>query len=602
MTAAEPEDETEVVVIGSGFGGSVATLRFAEAGYRVVVLERGDHVRRDRFQADIDALWSPERASYGFHDLKARGKPIIPWIGAAVGGGSHVYAGTLKRRDDWDGFPQAIRATDMTPYYERAEEMLGSTPFPDWEPYKSVRATQLMYRAGERLKRQAPDLVEDWGPVHLGISFAPPGGVPGAEFINKHGCKQRYSDPREQSILGGDIDTKNSLDRNYLFVAQHRAKQPAEIRPLSEVDKIERLSDGRYRIHYVEHVPPSNGWQTLRRRWLPFRPAPATVARCIVAKYVVVAAGAVGSTELLLRNKSLHKSLPSLGAPLGTRYTTNGDYLTLLVKFRGLAFSWAGFAIMVACAVLGFWTWVAIGAVLYWGGLVFSRDEVDADLGTTNSDNIRFKGPTGQSQGAYIESGRYPTVGRLLIAVLVSGVAGRFPPSSYRRVIVVTKLLRWLVPPLGAIARTFPIPLLSMGRDNAFGVFRLNAEGRAEIDYDLQAARPFYAYLESLGRKVAKAADAYWLPHLPFKLLGRMEVPHNQGGAPMGESRTDGVVDHAGRVFGVANMMVLDGSIIPVSVGPNPALTITAVAERAMEVVLGQLAATGEIVASEPPT
>ncbi|MCA9678414.1 MAG: GMC family oxidoreductase [Myxococcales bacterium] len=596
-TATPDEDHTEVLVIGSGFGGAVATLRFAEAGHQVVVLERGDRVRRDRFQADLDVFWKPHRAAYGFHDLQARGKPIIPWIGAAVGGGSHVYAGTLKRRDDWDGFPAAIGASDMTGYYDRAEAILGGAPYPDWEPYRSVRATQLMFQAGQRLQAQHPELVEDWGPVHLGISFAPEGGTPGAEFVNPHGCTQRYYDPREQSILGGDIDAKNSLDRNYLFLAE-RAAKPAEIRPLCEADRIERLPDGRYRVHYVRHVPPPGGWATVRRRWLPWRPPPQREPHTIVADRVVVAAGAVGSSELLLRNRDVHATLPELGPHVGQRYTSNGDYLTLIIPFRGLWLSWLGFVAMVVCLILHQWWGAGAGALAYYAGLLVSRPSYDPDLGTTNSDNIRFKGPDGKSQGAYIESGRYPTPGGVLVAMMISGITGRFRPRSYRRIHAVSRVLRVVVPPLGALARTYPIPLLSMGRDHAFGTFRLTGDGRAVIDYDTAANRDFYGYLEKLGKLVGKAAGAYWLPHVPFKLLGRMEVPHNQGGVPMGTSPDDGVVDHAGRVFGLPNLIVLDGSIIPVSVGPNPALTITAIAERAMDIVLAQVAGGGDVVAA----
>src|SRR5262249_15230476 len=154
----------------------------------------------------------------GFHDIRPRGRQIIPWVGAAVGGGSHVYAGTLKRRESFADFPAAIARADMTPYYERAEAMIGCQPLPDHAPYENIRATNALLTAGRRLMDDNRDgIIEDFGRVPLGISFAPPGEKPGAEFVNRHGCKQRYYDPTEQSILGGDIDAKNSLDRNYLY-------------------------------------------------------------------------------------------------------------------------------------------------------------------------------------------------------------------------------------------------------------------------------------------------------------------------------------------------------------------------------------------------
>jgi cholesterol oxidase len=586
------DPETDVLIIGSGFGGSVAALRFAEAGQRVVVLERGDRVSRDKFQVDFDFFWRPDKNAYGIHDLRARGKPIIPWIGAAVGGGSHCYAGTMKRRDDWDGFPAAIGASDMVTFYDRAEQIMGSQIYPDWEPYKGVRATALMLEAGAALQQARPDLVEDAGRVHLAISFAPPGVEPGTAFVNAHGAPQRYYDPREQSILGGDIDAKNTLDRNYLWKAE-RAATPAEVRPLCEADKIEPLADGGWRVEYVVHAP-LGGWKAIRRRWLPFAPPIVPERRTITARRLVVACGAVGSSELLLRQRDVHRTLPALGPKLGHRYTTNGDYLTLLIPFRGLFLAWGGFLAAVVFALLTWW--IAAGAALagYYAGLLISKASFDPDVGTTNSDNIRFKGRDGRSQGAYIESGRYPTPGRLLTSILVSSVRNQYRPSSFRTLAWFRTIVRWVLPPFGAMARTYPIPLLSMGRDDAFGTFRL-VDGKVVIDYDAAANRDFYAYLEMLGRLTARAAGAYWLPHVPYKMLGRMEVPHNQGGVPMGVGPADGVVDHAGRVFGHDDLMVLDGSIIPVSVGPNPALTILALSERAMEIVLAQLARDGHI-------
>lgn len=587
------EEETDVLVIGSGFGGSVAALRFAEAGRRVVVLERGDRVTRDRFRADLGFLWKPDRHAFGMHDLQVRGDQIITWVGAAVGGGSQVFSGTLKRLEDWDGFPSAIRATDMTPFYERAEAMMGGAPYPAERPYQAVHTTQLMLQAGARLRREHPDLIEDCGPVHLAISFAPPGRDPGTEFVNEHGATQRYYDPREQSILGGDIDTKNSLDRNYLWRAEHKASSPVTIRPLCEAETIEPTGDGRWRVGYVRRVPAAGGGPSLQRLWRPSRSAPDSEVGAITTKHLVVAAGAVGSSELLLRQRESYGTL-DLGEHLGRRYTTNGDYLTLMIPFRGLVVSWLGFLAAVMCVFLKQWVGVGLGLAAYFGALWLSPPTCDPDKGPTNSDSLRVKGRDGRTHGGYIESGRYPTPGCLVGAILLSVVTGHFRPGCYRWLVAVSKVFRWVVPPFGALARTYPIPLLSMGRDDAFGTFRL-VGGRAVIDYDVAANREYYAYLEKLGRMVSRAANAFWLPDLASKVLGRLVVPHNQGGLPMGEGPGDGVVDHAGRVFGCDNLMVLDGSIIPVSVGPNPALTILALSERATDIVLAQVARDGRI-------
>lgn len=583
--------DTDVLVIGSGFGGSVAALRFAEAGERVVVLERGPWVRRQDFQFDPDAFWNPRRHRFGMNDLRPRGRNIIPWLGAGVGGGSHVYAATLKRRDTFDGFPQAICKPDMDGFYATAEAMMGATRYPDYPPYSEARPTELLYEVGEKLLRERPDLVQEYGPINLGISFAPPEGTPGAEFVNQHGATQCYSDPDEQSLLGGDIATKNSLDRNYLFVAQ---KHGAEIRALHQADRIEPLDGGGYRVHYREYVTEDSRWRRIVRNWLPSLVRNRDRLGCVSARRVVIASGAIGSSELLLRNRDVHRTLTELSPRLGERYTSNGDFVSLMLPFRGFFVAWAGVVAAVVGATLGNW-WVAgVGALLYAGGLVTSRRPFDPDIGVTNSDYIKFRHRDGSGQGGYIESGRYPTPVRGLLAFALS-VLGLYRPGRYRWIIGFTNFLRRFVPPFALLARSWPIPLLKMGRDDATGRFHLDASGRAVIDYDFDANREFYAWFNDIGRTVAKAANAWWFPNVPAFLLKRIEVPHNQGGAAMGEDRDDGVVDHAGRVYGYDNLMVLDASIIPLSPGPNPALTILALAERAMTQVRRQIEETGVV-------
>jgi cholesterol oxidase len=558
--------DADVVVIGSGFGGAVAALRFAEAGHRVIVLERGGWVTREGFEADLDWFWNPERGRFGPNDIRRRGDTIAPWVGAAVGGGSHVYAGTLLRRDDFDDFPAPIRETDMSPYYDRAESMLCPQRYPDWPPYDRARATQLLLDAGETLAATSDD-VEDHGRVPLGISFAPADGTPGETFVNPHGSEQRYFDPAEQSLLGGDIGAKNTLDHNYLFLAQ---KAGAEIRDSIEVDHIEPLDAGGYRVSgAVLRSPDADTVQLTARR-------------------VVVAAGSLGSTQLMLRNRDVHGTLANLSDAVGSRYSTNGDFVSGLMPHKWIVLSWLGFVAGIIGLALGNEIVALCGVVGYGLGMLLSGRAYDPDIGATNSDFIRFRGLRGQGQGAYIEGGRYPTPGRLSVAVVMS-LLGAYRPHRYRWILVATNWLRRWVPPFALFARTWPIPLLKMGRDEALGTIALDESGRAVIRFDQEANREYYAYLDALGRRVAQASGSWWLPNVVYRAFRIMEIPHNQGGLPMGTSPADGVVDDAGRVYGHDDLMVLDGSIVPVAIGPNPALTITAVCERAMEEILAQI-------------
>ena len=587
--------DADVVVIGSGFGGAVAALRFAEAGERVVVLERGPWVRREDFVSDLGFFWLPERGRYGMNDIARRGRTIVPWVGAGVGGGSHVYAGTLKRCDDWDGFPSQIAGDDMARWYDRAEAIMAPVKYPSHAPYADNRTTQLLYGVGERLQADDPELIADWGAVTLAVSFAPEGTPPGATFVNPHGATQRYSHPLEQSILGGDIEAKNTLDKNYLHLAQGRG---AEIRAMCEADRIEPLAGGGYRVGYRRHVPETRRGRRWLRAWFPRFVRNPDTSETLTARRVVVAAGCVGSTEILLRNRDVHRTLPGLPAALGSRYNTNGDFLSFILPFRGIFVGWVGFWAAVAGLATSRWWLAALGVLVYLVQLFLSRTPFDPDLGTTNSDFIRFRACNrpGASSCAYIESGRYPTPERLVVAIALSCL-GLYRPHHYPAIVSVFRWLRRWVPPFGLLARSWPIPLLEMGRDSAVGTIALDARGRAEIRYDVGQNRGFYADLDHLGRRVAKAARALWIPNLLFRATGKLEIPHNQGGVPMGSSAADGVVDHAGRVFGHPDLIVLDGSIIPVSPGPNPALTILALAERAMAAIHVQIADGGPVVA-----
>lgn len=591
------EFDADVVVIGSGFGGSVAALRYAEAGYRVVVVERGDEVGPATFEPDLDMFWIPERQRFGMNVLRRRGRNVVTWTGSAVGGGSHVYAATLKRCEDLSGFPRAVADDDLGPYFAVGEDLLGAVEYPDYPPYSDVAATELLLRAGASLWRDHPDLVEDAGRIRLGISFAPAGGRPGETFMNRFGVPQRYADPRDQSILGGDIGSKNSLDRNYLALA---TRLGARIDPLCEVDRLRRIAGGGWEVEGRRLLREERWWPRWRRRWaLRPRPPRAEPYR-VTARVVVVAAGSIGSTELLLRNRDQHRTLPEIGDALGSRYTTNGDTLTMLLPTAGLAPGWIGLVLAVAGIVRRRWTVAAIGAAVHGLGVARMRRAYDPDLGPTNSDYVRFRGVDGEPQGVYIEGGRYPNPARWALSAAWSAVGG-YRPTSYRAVARLDSVARTWIPPLNLLARSLPIPLLTMGRDAAVGRISLDGKGRPAIAIDLDANRAYYAHTDRLGRMVAAAAGARWLANPVLGRLRLVEVPHNLGGVPMGEGPADGVVDHAGRVFGVDDLVVLDGSIVPRSLGPNPALTIVALAERAMGHLVAQLAAEGRIHATPGP-
>lgn len=570
------DKDTDVVIIGSGFGASVAALRFAEAGRKVTVLERGCRILRENFEVDADMFWQPDKGHYGMNELKKRGTHIVPWLGAGVGGGSHVYAATLKKREFFDDFPGQITVEEMEPFYAKAEEMMEANKYPDYPPYNQLPSYQIMRDAEKKMSLAFPDAVEAQGEILLGISFAPPGGQPGATFINKYGAQQRYSNPDEQKILGGEIEVKNTLDKNYLFLAE---KLGTVIKEFSEVKKIEPIEGGGYKV----------SWQDSRKEF--------TEQGEINCEVLVCAAGAIGSTQLLLQNKDVYKTLPNLSDQLGKTYFSNGDYVTFMTPKRGLLISWVGILAALTGWILHNWWVTAAGIAVYFFGWLISNKKALPDMGTTNSDYIRFRHRDGSPQGMYIEGGRYPTPIKALVAFLWS-VTGKFSPARYAKI---GKVVNWMgkyIPFFELLERTWPIPLLMMGRDDAVGHFILNKKKEAEIIFPFEKNKKYVKFLEKWGRIFSKYANSYFLPNFIAKIFKIVEVPHNMGGCAMGSNKETGVVDTFGRVFSQKNFLILDGSILPCSLGPNPALTILAFAERSMHTVIPEWVENGQIVAT----
>lgn len=571
--------DTDILIIGSGFGASVAALRFAEAGKSVLVLERGGRITREQFEVDDDMMWQPDKGRYGMNDFRKRGKHVVPWLGAGVGGGSHVYAGTLKRRVFFDDFPAGLTVAEMAPYYELAEDMMLAVKYPDYPPYNQIPSYEIFRETEKRMIAAYPEWVEEHGDILLGLSFAPEGGTPGAVFTNKYGAQQRYSDPGEQKILGGEIEVKNSLDRNYLFLAE---KAGAVIKTFTEVTKIEPLTGGGYMVHWKN--PREDSRETGH----------------YTAAVVVCGAGTVGSTSLLMQNKLNHQTLPNLSEQLGKSYFSNGDYITFMVPKRGLLTSWGGLLAALIGWILGSGWLALLGIAAYFLGWMLSGKRAHPDQGTTNSDYIRFRHRDGSTQGMYIEGGRYPTPIKTLIAIAMS-LGNQYHPRKYEQISKTVNFLGKYLPVFELIERSWPIPMLMMGRDDAVGEFYLNQENEVKIAYPLEQNDAYIEFLEKWGRRFSEMARSYFLPNFIAKMFRIVEVPHNLGGCGMGDSERSGVVDTYGRVFGYENLLVLDGSIIPCSLGPNPALTILALAERSMKKIIPQLEEQGVITTQGNP-
>ncbi|MEI8083827.1 MAG: GMC family oxidoreductase N-terminal domain-containing protein, partial [Actinomycetes bacterium] len=298
------EFDADVVVVGSGFGGSVAALRASEAGKRVIVLEQGRRLTPDDLERGAartrDLLWEPSVGLRGyFRQTVLRDVVIVSGVG--VGGGSIVYAAVLLEPSAEAFTAEGWARTgldwgaELRPHYQSASSMLGR---------------QLNPKVGfqdEWLKESArlQGALDTFGPTPQGI-----------DFESCIGCGQ--------CITGCPHGAKNSLDQNYLARAEELG---AVIRPQSRVEILMPLrADGRPGIGADGSDPGadgSHGWKVVIRDPLG-GPAGGTVTS-VTARDVVLAAGVLGTTGLLLANRYRWRTLPRLSDELGTQVRTNSE-------------------------------------------------------------------------------------------------------------------------------------------------------------------------------------------------------------------------------------------------------------------------------------
>ncbi|HZN20799.1 MAG TPA: GMC family oxidoreductase [Micromonosporaceae bacterium] len=570
-------EHVHAVVVGSGFGGSVAAYRLAEAGRSVVLLERGKAYRPGDFArtpAEMGRnLWDPSEGLHGLFDIWSfRGVDGV--VSSGLGGGSLIYANVLLRKDErwfvresplprggYEHWP--ISRADLDPHYDRVERMMGATPY----PYPATRKTEAMRLAAQRLNAQRqgtqrPELTWDMPP--LAVAFAGGPGeapVPGAPirtpaYGNLHGRPRRTCRLCGECDIGCNDGAKNSLDHTYLSAAKHHG---ADLRTRCEVREIEPLDGGGYEVRYVAHDPATEGQRTATRD-LPLRR--------IACDRLVLAAGTFGTTYLLLRNRE--QFLPRVSDALGTRFSGNGDLLGFLLGAKDPA---------------------AAGGHRRIEG---SRGPVITSairVGDANDHNGAGGNGTGD-RGFYIEDAGYPVFAEWLVeAAQMRGIlhrALRFAALHLRgrfgrtRSSNVSALVAGLLGP-GRLGDG-SLPLLGMGRDVPDGVMRLRRD-RLEVDWTTATSAAYLARVRGTMRDIANELGARYQDN-PLWWARKVVTVHPLGGAPMGRRPQEGTCDAFGEVFSYPGLYVLDGAVLPGPVGPNPSLTIAAVADRACDRML----------------
>lgn len=541
------KSEYDAIVIGSGFGGAVSACRLAQAKRRVLIIERGPRyggpnkpfptmdfstlnlltavTGQGAFPDFAGLLWNPYR---GILDIKVQRK-MMAIQAAGYGGGSLIYANVHVQPPEStfaSGWPATINLASMKAYYDLVAYMLNIAPIPAGKlPLK----TQAMGAAASGLGRSA-----QFFHPNLAINFNQPADA----FQTAHrGLNQ--CDYRGRCVAGCDIQAKNSLDYNYLKVAEDCH---ATIRTERQVTRIERLRGGSYKVGYT-NVAANAGTQSAQGD-----------AGEAIAPHVFLCAGAWSSTELLLRCRDEFETLRNLSPHLGRKFSGNGDYLAF-------AFN--------------------------------TVPEIDPDNGPTITSAIVYDRKIFDERFWFLlEDGGYPQ-GLSGLVGLLNPRLGRDKIDGIMRQAGAALKTLWPSVPLPAMPPPSPLDsahtmvFLLMGQDRGDGTMRLTPKApQAWIDWRVNENLPLYDLEQELALEFASDPRALGgnIGTNPLWKLFRLPVSvHNLGGCAMAEHEGDGVVDEFGNVFGYPGLHVVDGSIVPRALGVNPAHTIAALAERAVE-------------------
>jgi cholesterol oxidase len=515
-----PPFDYDYVVIGSGFGGSVAALRLAEKGWRVGLLEQGKRFEdRDFATTNWNVrkyLWMPGLGLHGIQQITLL-RDVLVLTGVGVGGGSLVYANILLRPPDqvfqdlrWPGGRDW--KAELWPHYDLASWMLGVT-----EPARTFIADDLLRQVVE----------EETGRGHtfarhdVGVFFGEPDRTVPDPYFGGEGPDRTGCTLCGECMTGCRHNAKNTLVKNYLWLAERRG---CVIHPETRVTDVRPLPGGGYEVHTVR----STAW--LRRRPQVFR-----------AGGVVFSGGTLGTVKLLLECKA-RGSLPGLSDQLGNWVRTNSEAL-LGATARDDAVDYSqGIAI-----TSGVWP-----------------DE------NTHVEIVRYgKGQDFMALMATYLTGGGPPWPRWLRWL---GNLVRHPIGFARA--------HW---PFGWAKRT-AILLVMQPISNFMRLrLRRRPWGRRLASETGGERPPTYLPLANrLAERMAEKMHGTPGSVLLEVLANTSSTAHILGGATMGSAPAEGVCDERGRVFGYENLWVADGSLVPANLGVNPSLTITALAEYVM--------------------
>ena len=518
----------DVIVVGSGFGGSVAALRLTEKGYRVAVLEAGRRFADDEFAKtswDVrNYLWAPKLGCFGIQRIHML-SDVMVLAGAGVGGGSLVYANTLYRPlkpfytdrqwahiTDWED--------ELAPHYDQASRMLGVVPNPSVTP-----ADEVMHKVAADM-----GVAESHHPTPVGVYFGKPGEQRADPYFGGVGPARTGCTECGACMTGCRVGAKNTLEKNYLYLAERGG---ARIIPMTTVTALRPLSPQGARDTASFEVDVRKTGTTSRR-----------FTHTLTAGQVVLAAGTWG-TQTLLHRMQDEGVLPRLSKRFGELTRTNSEAII-------------GSGRTSVDPQRDFSTGVAITSSIH-------PDEI------THVEPVRYgKGSNAMS---------------LLQTVATDGSPGapprwkqalRFMRDHPLQTLKLLNGYRWS-------ERTM-ILLVMQSLDNSITTYtRRGWFGRRRFASKQGHGQPNPTFIPA-GYE-ANQRTAEHIDGIAGGTWGEMfDIPltaHFIGGAPIATDADTGAIDPYHRVFNYPDLSIVDGTAITANLGVNPSLTITAQAERA---------------------
>ncbi len=519
----------DFVIIGSGFGGSVSAMRLAEKGYSVLVLERGKRYEDNDFPKTNwniqKSLWLPFLRCFGTWELSFL-NGAIALRSSGVGGGSLMYANVLMETDDrlfeapsWHNL--ADWKAILRPNYDTAKRMLGVTTNPR------------LWKADEILREIALErgVADTFHPTEVGVFFGEENKTDPDPYFRGEGPSREGCNFCGGCMVGCRYNAKNTLPKNYLYFAE---KLGVSILPEVTVRDIRLLAgpthDGaRYEVEYRK----TTAWVSHPRL-------------TVRASKVIVAAGALGTLELLFRCREQTHSLLRLSHKLGYNVRTNSENLQgAISREREIDYSKG----------------IAITSIFMVGGI-------------TNIEPVRF------SDGSSLL--------RNITAPLVDG--GNIPTRMIR---TLWEIIRH---PIDFLYSRF---FSRWARHTTILLMMQPAEEQLRVRFSRNIFSPFRkgvmfdttgglqlpkspSISNTITRHFARKTNGIPAATFMDSLFNFPITAHFMGGVPLGVDDQDGVVDVNFQVHNYPGLYVVDGSIMPGNPGVNPSLTITALAEYAM--------------------